>query len=205
MTTPVSQSVSSGGSGKNSRKRHDNMTDKIQELLRLIPEEFFHENYGSDSGGNGSGSVSGETPGGTTPKLKATGTKDGRPNKGQILTQSVEYITHLQNQVDSNNREEIELMMKVSELAKQTGTIINDINLENTSAEIALANIGVGPLAGATSEGQEEDGQDAARESTAESTGSFMQSNDDTAGNRGSPNKAQMSKFEYGGYAEYAS
>lgn len=203
MTTPVSQSVSSGGSGKTSRKRHDNMTDKIQELLRLIPEEFFHENYGGDSGTNGNGGATGETPGATTPKLKATGTKDGRPNKGQILTQSVEYITHLQNQVDSNNREEIELMMKVSELAKQTGTIVNDINLENTSAEIALANIGVGPLAGAAADSQEEENGQDSRESTMETNGTFM--NAESYENRGSPNKTQMSKFEYGGYAEYAS
>lgn len=204
MATPVSQSVSSGGSGKTNRRRHDNMTDKIQELLRLIPEEFFHENYGSDSNTN-NGSANGETPGGTTPKLKATGTKDGRPNKGQILTQSVEYITHLQNQVDSNNREEIELMMRVSELAKQTGTIINDINLENTSAEIALANIGVGPLVGAAAEGQERDGHDLSRETRSESNSSSVNPGPESIENRDSPNKAQMSKFEYGGYSEYAS
>ncbi|KAI8390027.1 related to Retrograde regulation protein 1 [Nakaseomyces glabratus] len=199
MSTPISQSVpSSSGQMKAARKRNDNMTDKIQELLRLIPAEFFQESYGS---GNESG-ANGETPGPASgaPKLKGTGTKDGRPNKGQILTQAVEYISHLQNQVDSYNREEIELMVKVTELAKETGTIVNDINLENTSAEIALANIGVGPLAAASAGDETQD-----QNSESKPNSSVSSSVADEENSRGTPKKAQMSKFEYGGYAEYAS
>nr|CAI6776109.1 BFH_HP1_G0048720.mRNA.1.CDS.1 [Saccharomyces cerevisiae] len=79
---------------------------------------------------------------GLSSKAKGTGTKDEKPNKGQILTLAVEYISHLQNQVDTQNREEVELMVKATQLAKQTGTIVNDINLENTSAEVALSRIG---------------------------------------------------------------
>ncbi|SCU94000.1 LAME_0F05732g1_1 [Lachancea meyersii CBS 8951] len=137
------------------RRRRDNLNDKMQTLLKLIPEELFQEYYrrkevvdlenghstpgsaGVPAGGSASGS-----------KLKGTGTKDGKPNKGQILTQAVEYMTKLQAQVDARNREEVELILRVKELSKKTGVAVNDINLENTSAEIALARIGVGPLAG---------------------------------------------------------
>ncbi|CAD6644942.1 BJ4_G0034390.mRNA.1.CDS.1 [Saccharomyces cerevisiae] len=137
---------SCGANFKNDRKRRDKINDRIQELLSIIPKDFFRDYYGN-SGSNDT--LSESTPGalGLSSKAKGTGTKDGKPNKGQILTQAVEYISHLQNQVDTQNREEVELMMKATQLAKQTGTIVNDINLENTSAEVALSRIGVGPLA----------------------------------------------------------
>lgn len=137
---------SCGANFKNDRKRRDKINDRIQELLSIIPKDFFRDYYGNSSSND---TLSESTPGalGLSSKAKGTGTKDGKPNKGQILTQAVEYISHLQNQVDTQNREEVELMMKATQLAKQTGTIVNDINLENTSAEVALSRIGVGPLA----------------------------------------------------------
>ncbi|CCF58811.1 hypothetical protein KAFR_0F02140 [Kazachstania africana CBS 2517] len=146
----LSSSVKSTTSNtfQNDRKRRDNINERIQELLTLIPSEFFADYYNGSAGTDSSGpGTMSDTPG-SAAKAKGTGTKDGKPNKGQILTQAVEYITNLQNQVDIKNREEIELMMKVQSLIKKTGAIIKDINLDNTSAEVELAKIGVGPLAG---------------------------------------------------------
>lgn len=98
------------------RKRRDNINDKIQELLMIIPATFFYENE------------------------KSTGTKDGKPNKGQILSKSVEYIQYLQNEIDFKNRKEVELIYKLKKLNFDTS------NFANTSAEIGLGKIGVGPL-----------------------------------------------------------
>ncbi|SCW01593.1 LAFE_0E03070g1_1 [Lachancea fermentati] len=146
-SVPSSVLSNSGNTTENDRKRRDNINDKIQELLAIIPPDFFQDYYRrKDSGDSDAGGTPGAAAMGM--KVKGTGTKDGRPNKGQILTQAVEYITHLQGQVDSKNREEVELILKVKDLSKETGVIVNDINLENTSAEVALARIGVGPLAG---------------------------------------------------------
>lgn len=150
------QSNTSVQTFQNDRKRRDNINDRIQELLTLIPREYFQEYYTSNStgsGGNGEESVVG-TPSSVsagTPKPKGTGTKDGKPNKGQILTQAVEYIARLQNQVDAKNREEVEHMLQLQKLAKSAGIDITDINLENTSAEVELGRIGVGPLGAANS------------------------------------------------------
>ncbi|SCU91509.1 LAFA_0F04192g1_1 [Lachancea sp. 'fantastica'] len=151
-----------GFTTENDRRRRDNLNDKMQTLLQVIPEEMFQEYYRRkdskdmkdslelDGGHNtpGSGNVTGGGSASSS-KPKGTGTKDGKPNKGQILTQAVEYMTKLQAQVDTRNREEVELILRVKELSKKTGVALTDINLDNTSAEIALARIGVGPLAGA--------------------------------------------------------
>lgn len=107
------------------RKRRDNMNEKIQEMLAFVPGEYFTES-----------------------KDKSSGTKDGKPNKGQILTKGVEYIQDLQNKIDENNRKEVELVWRLKNLSKSKGIQVNDINLNNTSAEMVLAEIGVGPLAG---------------------------------------------------------
>lgn len=157
----LSSSVKSNSSSQtvqSDRKRRDNINDRIQELLALIPREYFHEYYNSTSStmgncSNGEDSVAG-TPGSAvgTPKPKGTGTRDGKPNKGQILTQAVEYITSLQNQVDAKNREEVEYILRLSKLARAAGVTITDINLENTSAEVELGHIGVGPLGGSTTQ-----------------------------------------------------
>ncbi|ODV97230.1 hypothetical protein PACTADRAFT_29373, partial [Pachysolen tannophilus NRRL Y-2460] len=102
------------------RKRRDNINDKIQELLALIPDTVFKD--AND---------------------KSTGTKDGKPNKGQILTKSVEYIQFLQNEIDAKNRKEVELIYNLKKL-----NLTNDNNeFDHTSAEIGLGRIGVGPFA----------------------------------------------------------
>lgn len=109
------------------RKRRDNINEKIQELLTLIPKEFFAN---------------------SRDKEKSSGTKDGKPNKGQILTKSVDYINWLQQKIDENNRKEVELSIKLRnmEIAKNV-PVQQRMNLLHTSAEIGLSKIGVGPLA----------------------------------------------------------
>ena len=131
------------------RKRRDNINEKIQELLTLIPNDYFQEYYHSSGGNDSSAGLGVSTTGdGSSVKLKGTGTRDGKPNKGQILTQAVEYILRLQRQVDAKNRQEIELIVKLRDLSGKTGMPVKGINLDHTSAEIELAKIGVGPLAG---------------------------------------------------------
>lgn len=138
---------------QNDRKRRDNINDRIQELLTLIPKNYFHEYYNSTNanGGTSNNGVSAESAnmGNDLVKNKGTGTKDGKPNKGQILTQAVEYITKLQNQVDERNREEVEKIVKLQKMIKLTNHNLSEgeLNLNNTSAEIELSKIGVGPLA----------------------------------------------------------
>ena len=182
MTEKLSTSVSSASgnpSFHNDRRRRDNINERIQELLDMIPEEYFDSYYGKNSesgtpvatpGLGGSVASTPATPGAGN-KSKGSGTRDGKPNKGQILTQTVEFITRLQNGVDAKNREEVDLMTKVISLSKKTGTIMNDIDLEHTSAEVELGKIGVGPLAGVTPPEQ--------------------------------GTKGQKSQYEYGGYSEY--
>lgn len=117
----------------NERKRRDNINEKIQELLSLIPSGYFQEcnNHEEDESG-----------------IKSTGTKDGKPNKGQILTKSVEYIQSLQNLIDENNRKEVELLLKLQRLKmQQQGKTNVPVSVGTTSAEVALGGIGVGPQA----------------------------------------------------------
>lgn len=117
----------------NERKRRDNINEKIRELLTLIPEEYFKE-------------LNKELAGGDDAALKATGTRDGKPNKGQILTQAVEYIQHLQALIDENNRREVELILRMKTLQqKKKGQSNVPISVGTTSAEKALGEIGVGP------------------------------------------------------------
>lgn len=113
----------------NERKRRDNINDKIQELLTLIPAGFFQS-------GKELKEVKGEDG---EPIVRNSGTKDGKPNKGQILTSSVEYIQYLQDVIDKNNRQEIELVLKLQALNSQVSN-----HPQPTSAEIALGEIGVG-------------------------------------------------------------
>lgn len=161
MTDKLSTSASSAANSSfhNDRRRRDNINERIQELLEMIPDELFDSYYAHMAEGGTPGSST-ATPGATpndtlaaavaaavAAKPRGSGTRDGKPNKGQILTQTVEFITLLQNSVDTKNREEMELIAKVKHLSKKTGTIVNDIDLEHTSAEVELSKIGVGPLA----------------------------------------------------------
>ncbi|KAF8004691.1 hypothetical protein HF325_000148 [Metschnikowia pulcherrima] len=127
------------------RKRRDNINEKIQELLTLIPSEYFLEKEQPAAGSTGAANHAFEEA-----LSKLAGTRDGKPNKGQILTQAVEYIQTLQNTIDENNRKEVELFLKMKTLEKQQkgdkSSLANvPIAVEPTSAERALGEIGVGP------------------------------------------------------------
>ncbi|ODV77947.1 uncharacterized protein CANTADRAFT_54267 [Suhomyces tanzawaensis NRRL Y-17324] len=128
----------------NERKRRDNINDKIQELLTLIPAEFFQDSAAEISRAKDDKSEEAEI----AAAVKNSGTKDGKPNKGQILTKSVEYLQYLQNMIDENNRKEVELIMKLKSLELQLQGKSADvpISVGHTSAERALGKIGVGPL-----------------------------------------------------------
>ncbi|CAB4253201.1 similar to Saccharomyces cerevisiae YOL067C RTG1 Transcription factor (bHLH) involved in interorganelle communication between mitochondria, peroxisomes, and nucleus [Maudiozyma barnettii] len=204
MTEKLSTSISSSSGNpafQNDRRRRDNINERIQELLDMIPEEYFDSYYAKNSeGGTPGNTPSGGSSSATTPAMpaipnvsstsakgKGSGTRDGKPNKGQILTQTVEFITRLQNEVDARNREEVDLMAKVSSLSKKTGTIVNDINLEHTSAEVELSKIGVGPLVGMVhdqtlSENMEQQQQQQQQQQQSQ----------------------HQSQYDYGGYSEYA-
>lgn len=121
----------------NERKRRDNINERIQELLTLIPPEYFHEPSKEAGAGYDDAMAT-----------KSTGTKDGKPNKGQVLSKSVEYIQKLQNMIDENNRKEVELLLKLKALQmKQQGKSDVPVQAGATSAELALGKIGVGPHA----------------------------------------------------------
>lgn len=128
----------------NERKRRDNINDKIQELLTLIPSEFFQDKETKVADIKEEDKEEAEL----AAAVKSSGTKDGKPNKGQILTKSVEYLQHLQNLIDENNRKEVELTMKLKNLELQAQNKPQNvpISVGNTSAERALGKIGVGPL-----------------------------------------------------------
>lgn len=132
----------------NERKRRDNINEKIQELLTLIPPEFFQENPPPTNQPQPQQTQQSENDAAIAAAVKNSGTKDGKPNKGQILTKSVEYLQYLQNLIDENNRKEVELVMKLRnlELQEQNKQQNVPINVGHTSAEKALGKIGVGPL-----------------------------------------------------------
>ncbi|OBA22787.1 hypothetical protein METBIDRAFT_28794, partial [Metschnikowia bicuspidata var. bicuspidata NRRL YB-4993] len=126
------------------RKRRDNINDKIQELLELIPGAYFQDT--SVDAGMAPGHPFDEA----LALAKSTGTRDGKPNKGQILTQAVEYIQFLQNVIDENNRKEVELCLRMQSLHLLRSGGLNppsDVPMAvgPTSAEQALGEIGVGP------------------------------------------------------------
>ncbi|CAL1204031.1 unnamed protein product [Candida parapsilosis] len=134
----------------NERKRRDNINDKIQELLTLIPSEFFEIKEESKSKTESSPSDRSPNDDDVNNTASKTGTKDGKPNKGQILTKAVEYLQSLQNLIDENNRKEVELIMKLEtlKLKKKNNGVVNEsipIRIGYTSAEKALGEIGVGP------------------------------------------------------------
>lgn len=125
----------------NERKRRDNINDKIQELLTLIPAELFNEKD------KAAPVAKNEEEADIAAAMRNSGTKDGKPNKGQILTKSVEYLQQLQAEIDDNNRKEVELIMKVKQLEmKRDGKEGMPVSVGYTSAERALGEIGVGPL-----------------------------------------------------------
>ncbi|CCE87061.1 Piso0_005598 [Millerozyma farinosa CBS 7064] len=131
----------------NERKRRDNINEKIQELLTQIPAEFFQEAPVAPTS-QGSSNQQTDHEAAVAAAVRNSGTKDGKPNKGQILTKSVEYLQYLQNLIDEKNREEVELLMKLKklELKSQNKSTNVPISIGHTSAERSLGKIGVGPL-----------------------------------------------------------
>ncbi|EGW32449.1 uncharacterized protein SPAPADRAFT_61516, partial [Spathaspora passalidarum NRRL Y-27907] len=133
----------------NERKRRDNINEKIQELSTLIPAEFFQDTTkaGSPDVTKEGSEGMGDTEEDVNNAVKIAGTKDGKPNKGQILTKSVEYLQYLQSLIDENNRKEVELILKLRtlELKKNNHSSDVPIRIGYTSAERALGEIGVGP------------------------------------------------------------
>lgn len=129
----------------NERKRRDNINEKIQELLTLIPAEFFQESAQETK--NTQNEAENDNDAAIAAAMKNSGTKDGKPNKGQILTKSVEYLQYLQNLIDENNHREVELQAKLKALTLQEqGSQASLPAPDHTSAEYALGKIGVGPL-----------------------------------------------------------
>ncbi|KAI5955525.1 RTG1 [Candida theae] len=132
------------------RKRRDNINDTIQELLTLIPKEFFEVKEDVKVKKELSPSERSPNDDDVNNASGKTGTKDGKPNKGQILTKAVEYLQSLQNLIDENNRKEVELIMKLEtlKLKQKNSGVLNEsvpIRIGYTSAERALGEIGVGP------------------------------------------------------------
>lgn len=111
------------------RRRRDNINEKIQELASLVPEGLLYSVDAANSppvGGAGGSSA-----------IPSNLTKDGKPNKGTILTRSVDYIRHLQLVIDDQNRRELEMQDQVQALQQQLGMEVTEY--KHTSAEIALA------------------------------------------------------------------
>ncbi|CDO96082.1 unnamed protein product [Kluyveromyces dobzhanskii CBS 2104] len=186
--------------------KRGNINELIQQFLNIIPEEFFEEYYRKNSDPK----IKDEP----VSKCKGTSANANKPTKGQILTQAVEYVNSLQAQVDLKNREEVELILKVKELCKETGSIVNDLNLDNTSAELALSRIGVGPLAGMSdqpSKAPKEQGRSFSGTpgATASPASSAAIQGTGAGAIAPAPVPAPTHKdhpqyrFEYGGYSEY--
>lgn len=108
------------------RRRRDNINEKIQELATLVPDSLL---YAADPLASPTG------PGSQASNL----TKDGKPNKGTILSRSVDYIRNLQAVIDEQNRKELEMRDLVQDMQRQLGVEVT--NFGPTSAEIALARI----------------------------------------------------------------
>ncbi|CAN6625341.1 hypothetical protein TRVA0_010S01442 [Trichomonascus vanleenenianus] len=108
------------------RRRRDNINEKIKELADLVPEPFLL----GQPDANGNYSTVGIA-------------KDEKPNKGTILSKSVDYIKHLQHVIDEQNRRELELQELVQSLQQAAGQPVTEFGY--TSAELELSKLGIGP------------------------------------------------------------
>lgn len=102
------------------RRRRDNINEKIKELCDLLPEAFLYA---------------------TNDPNAYNGSKDDKPNKGTILSRSVDYIRKLQQIIDDQNRRELELQDTVQQLQRQNGMPVTEFG--PTSAEAGLAKLGL--------------------------------------------------------------
>jgi hypothetical protein len=132
-TTPTvatpSTIASAAAAAAESARRKDTLNEKITELLELLPPALFADT-----------------------RERSTGTKDGRPNKGQVLSKAVDYIGQLQEAVDARNREEVALALALraqqQQQQQQNGSPSAAAQVaQATVAEEMLASVGVGPLA----------------------------------------------------------
>lgn len=128
-TTPTvatpSTIASAAAAAAESARRKDTLNEKITELLELLPPALFADT-----------------------RERSTGTKDGRPNKGQVLSKAVDYIGQLQEAVDARNREEVALALALRAQQQQNGSPADAAQVaQATVAEEMLASVGVGPLA----------------------------------------------------------
>ncbi|KAK6463726.1 hypothetical protein DFJ63DRAFT_335242 [Scheffersomyces coipomensis] len=135
-----------GNTKSNDKKeipKPDMVTLRIQELLTLIPNDMFQDMVKNKKSPikdePNDDDLDDEDEDG-----KTTGTKDGKPNKGQILTKSLEYIDILQKQIDDNNHAEATLKLKLRDLEKKANLLSSDLALRPTSGERALGEIGIG-------------------------------------------------------------
>ncbi|KAK6197545.1 uncharacterized protein RJT21DRAFT_58160 [Scheffersomyces amazonensis] len=127
--------------------RVDLVTSKIQELLTLIPPEFFQDTVKSNK--NGKPPIKQENDENEDDEdedgnPRTSGTRDGKPNKGQILTKSLEYIEYLQKLIDDNNHAEARLKKRLKEQEDRAGLQNSQLSIGPTSGERALGEIGIG-------------------------------------------------------------
>jgi hypothetical protein len=97
------------------RRRRDNINEKIKELADLVPAAFLHAGL--------------DVP------------KDEKPNKGTILSRSVDYIRRLQQVIDKQNQTEKELQEQIRRLQRDHG--LKETEFKATSAEQTLHDITV--------------------------------------------------------------
>lgn len=129
------------------RKRRDDINERIQELLVLIPPEYFANKDDTTGSAHPAAEGSSSHEDAVLLALRNSGTKDGKPNKGQILSKLVVYLHDMQATIDENNRRELELRAKLMQLEMGHNDFSGSITVEHTIAEKALGEIGVGPLA----------------------------------------------------------
>lgn len=131
-------------------KTANDVTEKIKELYLEMPKEIFEDSKDATISG----------------KLKAKTPSDKIPNKGHILSEAVNYLTQLQNEVDSANRKEVEIKNNIREMLYQLdqknipysdilqdvgikdSNILSSFNSSSTTAELLLYELmDIGPLA----------------------------------------------------------
>ncbi len=187
-TGSVSDSAESAGKRREShnaieRRRRDILNDKIDELASIIPHQLLVA-----------------TPRSPPFHSPNPGTKGGKPNKGTILSRSVDYIKSLQHSIDEQNNTEIQLQHILQILEHEKG--INQSQFEGTSAENALARLGIRKNPKHSNNNNEENGSDSGDDSDSSSI-NIKQEIDvgDLPYNRGigyySPTSAPAQQYQY--------
>lgn len=132
-----------------SAKTANDVTEKIKELYMIMPKEIFEKNTEL--------SIPGKTQ-----SREAAGKI---PNKGKILCEAVNYISTLQNSVDTVNRKEVEMKNMLRDLfhqmdeknidysdiiqnfASKDSDFLSSLKSNSTTAEVLLYELmDIGPL-----------------------------------------------------------